>query len=115
MRLYWERNAQLTFAVLLVCLLLSAFAHPLEWRLLVGTGVGGILIYGGLVANERERAFFAAVLFLAGILVGVGAMAASDVMRGALMWVQGIGSLFVSFTGCMVFARALREESDEKS
>ena len=50
---YWERNAPLTLAVLLFVIIVSAFDHPIEWRLILGASVGGVLMFVGMEISDK--------------------------------------------------------------
>ena len=113
MRHYWEKNAPATCAVLTVVVALSALIRPISWQLLLGTGAGGCLLYIANEFSERNRELLGAALAILGLLIAVWAMAVSGVIRGPLMWVQGIGTVFATSCGCMVFVKAIREDSTE--
>lgn len=113
-RLYWERNASVTCVVLAVAVGLSAFVRPIGWQLLLGAGTGGILLYLGIALSDRGRGLLGTLLAIGGLVVAVYVMVIAGVIRGPLMWVQGIGTLSAAVLGCMVFAKAVREPEGEQ-
>lgn len=106
-RQYWRRHALPTCAVLLVVVALSAFVHPLTWKFTLGVLAGGVLIFLGSSASERSRGLLALGLYCTGLVAVIWSMAVHGVLRGPLMWVQGIGLFGAAHCACMAGANWL--------
>ncbi len=113
MRDYWERNAPLTCVVLTLAVLISGFAHPLDWRQVLGCSIAGVTFYLGLILGERG--FQATGTLLALITIPFGAWTALEfgLRSGPLMWVQAGGTFAAAICASLVFHRAARDDTTD--
>jgi hypothetical protein len=106
-RLYWQRNALPTCAVLLVVVFLSALIRPLNWHLVLGCSLGGVLLFVGVALAEGPRVLVALLFALGSVFVVVWSIAVYGVLRGPLMWAQGMALFGAAALACMAVAQSL--------
>jgi hypothetical protein len=115
MRIYWERHALLTFIVLIAAASLSAFARPIAWQLALGATAGGVLVYLSDVAAEKGSGLLSLSLITCGFVIAAWSMAVFGVLRGPLLWVQGLALFGAATCGCVAVAKSARAYRNKDS
>jgi len=108
-RLYWRRHAVPTCFVVATAIAISALASPLNATLLIGSGLAGALLFVGELLADRQHTTAAVVLAPVVLLLFVWSVAEGGVQAGdPIMWVQGIGTMSLTFLGARVIYEKLR-------
>ena len=113
-RLYWQRNALPTCAVLLAVVVLSVLVRPLSLQLVFGCALGGVLVFVGNALANGNRALLGLLAVVSGVFVFVWSMAQFGVVRGPLMWAQGVALFGAALFGCVAAANAVRASKDSR-
>ncbi len=111
-RAYLKKHAPLTCVVLVLVVLISALAHPLDWRQVLGCVLAGVLVYVGHLLTERGHSGLDILIGLLALILCLWSMVMFGNRGVALIWVQGGGSFAAGIFGAYIFHSAVVDSTD---
>jgi len=100
-RAYWRRHALSTCVVLVSCVAISALARPIPASLLLGAFLSGVVIALAEPTADRGYGLLGLLLLVSGITLFTWSAYSAALGKGALLWVQGVGTMFVGALATM--------------